>query len=1362
MGPLGAGRAGSCLALGLIFALLAAAGASAAAPEELLKVPPDGAGGASAGRIDLPRDIAADPRTGHVYVSDRNNDRISEFTAWGEFIKAWGWNVAPGAVDEEQEVRVRASEGQFRLGFEGDETPDLAHDAGAAEVEAALEALPAIASGGGGVTVSGGTGTHLRIYVVRFDAGPLAGGDVAQLSAADGTAPLGGVAEAGVSATTRANGAAAGVGPETCTTTSGCQEGIGGNEPGQFNAPKGVAVDASSGVYVFENLLDGSSFRLQKFSSAGEFLWMAGGGVNQGGGTPANPGNLCTAQHLENGDTCGAGASGTGDGEFSNLFAVNNYVAYNPVADTIVVGDKDRIQEFNPDGSFAGKVSFAAINAVSPQFPAAGTIKALAVDGAGNTYVSLQGVSPADSERVFKLSPSTAPPVEVTDVLAVKTPEEKGINPLALETDVEDNVYVVRDRFGPSNEALGYEVLGFDSSGACIVGLCPGEGFAAKGPSAQLLGLGTNLCAGSEAPGNLYVATFGGGSYFTGYGTPPIGCEPPPVRAPDITAQYAVSAGTTGASVQARINPHFWPDTRFHVQYGTEPCSAGGCTAEQPAPPGVLLTGKSVEATLTGAKVPLAGLQPDTTYHFRFVAASGGGETVGGEASFKTFAPEATEPCANDAFRAGPSAKLPDCRAYELVSDLAKGSADITAPNITAQTQSSTSGERFTYSSATAFADPEGGPAVSQYLTERREGDRVVEAGDTDDGWQSEAIAPPRTRPVTNSLEVKLDNEFKAFSADLCSAWLRPVFDPALTADAVPGYLNLYRRDNCAGGDYEALTTEKPRQEQVALSGYIGLELQGLSAGAKRAIFVSNGQLTDDAPPRSVECTTKGDACNPQLYERDEAGELHYVCILPNGEPVDPDVHSCFAGTAREVVGGGREGSFQNAISADGERIFWSVGPLSTGLQPAVGPGPIYVRIREEDKTLLVSAASDSRYWTAADDGGEAIFTSGGNLFSFDVDAALAEEAGATDQIASGVVGVLGASQDASRVYFASTVAIPASGQNSEKEEAEPGEPNLYLWERGPDSYAFVGTLSNEDLVDLSSDVSPLALEPLKRISRVSDDGLHALFNTTAPLKTDYDNTDAVEDRPASEVYLYDAAEAELRCVSCNPSGARPTGSELVSARGAGQKIWAAAQIPPAERALHASRVLSADGRRAFFESYEALVLRDTNGLQDVYQWEEAGAGSCDAGDPTFNEDSGGCVELISSGESPRESNFLDASPSGDDVFFSSLSSLVPPDFGLIDVYDARVDGGFRYPEPEPPCEGEACQSPPAPPPVITPSSAAVTGEGNAKPEGKPKPCGKGKRRVTRKGKARCVKKKQAGKRKARKRRGSGNGRAGR
>ena len=54
-----------------------------------------------------------------------------------------------------------------------------------------------------------------------------------------------------------------------------------------------------------------------------------------------------------------------------------------------------------------------------------------------------------------------------------------------------------------------------------------------------------------------------------------------------------------------------------------------------------------------------------------------------------------------------------------------------------------------------------------------------------------------------------------------------------------------------------------------------------------------------------------------------------------------------------------------------------------------------------------------------------------------------------------------------------------------------------------------------------------------------------------------------------------------------------------------------------------------------------------------MYEYEPAGNGSCTAQE--------GCTGLISSGTSPQESAFLDASENGDDAFFVTAQPLVAP-----------------------------------------------------------------------------------------------------
>jgi hypothetical protein len=205
---------------------------------------------------------------------------------------------------------------------------------------------------------------------------------------------------------------------------------------------------------------------------------------------------------------------------------------------------------------------------------------------------------------------------------------------------------------------------------------------------------------------------------------------------------------------------------------------------------------------------------------------------------------------------------------------------------------------------------------------------------------------------------------------------------------------------------------------------------------------------------------------------------------------------------------------------------------------------------------------------------------------------------------------------------------------------------------------------------------------------------------------TGYDNTAATgkectkgEGGPTSclEVFEYDALSGELVCASCNPSGLRPLGQSNLSL----MRVVPTAFFPQPENLTAAGRL--------FFESQDALSPKDTNGhIQDVYEWEPEGIGSC--------ERAGGCLFLISSGHSTGDSMFMNATPSGEDAFFITRERLVPEDLDeMLDLYDARVGGGFEVPETAP-CEGEGCRGPASePPPQPGAGSQSFNGPGNEK-----------------------------------------------
>ncbi len=806
-----------------------------------------------------------------------------------------------------------------------------------------------------------------------------------------------------------------------------------------------------------------------------------------------------------------------------------------------------------------------------------------------------------------------------------------------------------------------------------------------------------------------------------------------------IEAEWVASVAAKEATLKAIINPE-GSATTYHLEYGTD-TSYGNSTHE------AVVGSDEVGHTVTSL---VEGLAPGVTYHWRVVATNSVGASEGPDRTFTTHAisSEGEPGCPNQEFRTGSSAHLPDCRAYEMVSPVDKSNGDIiTRLNLTgfltALDQSSVDGNGFTYSSYRAFANPEGAPYTNQFLARRTPGN----------GWQTKAIDPPRFGD-TFIAKVELENDYKAFSGDLSSAWLVHESEPTLSPCAPAGFANIYRRTE-ASDTYEALNCATPMLEARGFSP----ELQGFSADGSAAVFRADDKLTANASEATT-FTELGLRTNYQVYESIE-GDLRLISVLPNGIATTANAS---AGTAlsNDFTNHNREQSVSHAVSSDGTRVFWSTG---------LSAGPIYLRLNtneeqsasgacdEADKACTMevsgSVTSEPAYFqTANSEGTKALFTViegplAGNLYEFDATAEPPASHLIAEKVQVPIPGgngskaygsILGASNDLSRIFFASEEASSAA----EAEGAEKGEANIYFYNAG--ATRFVGALSTADLGTTNNYGSSIRAQPFKRTARVSADGWSAVFMSSSKSTSEsvgYDNTDALSGEPDAEVYLYDArAEGQagkLRCVSCNPTGARPQGREIASGLNGLPGPWGAATVPPFETQLYQSRYLSDDGNRVFFNSVDALVLGDTNGREDVYQWESPGSGNCSLQHSSYTASSEGCLNLISSGQSPADSHFLDASPTGSDVFFTTVESLLVQDYGLIDVYDARVNGGF----PPPPnsaaaCEGEACQGPLEAPNDPTPASAAFRGAGNVKEPDKAR-CAKGKARR----KGRCVAKKR-------------------
>ena len=265
-----------------------------------------------------------------------------------------------------------------------------------------------------------------------------------------------------------------------------------------------------------------------------------------------------------------------------------------------------------------------------------------------------------------------------------------------------------------------------------------------------------------------------------------------------------------------------------------------------------------------------------------------------------------------------------------------------------------------------------------------------------------------------------------------------------------------------------------------------------------------------------------------------------------------------------------------------------------------------------------------------------------------------------------------------------------SQGQTAASNEPTPNQnPNLYKLDIASGTITFIAPLNGSD----GNDWSPTSLS-----ARVSANGAFVAFTTVNEL-----NTSTFTNTGPPQIYVADGAAAtpKVNCASCAPGGAGAVAGATIN--------------PPYRPIDFASgeflqRYVS-DSGQLFFDTPDALLPAvQNNGVSDVYEWEGNGTGSCASG-----ADNGGCLYLLSGGASSSPSYFANASPSGNDVFFSTWNQLVPQDTDTAaDFYDARVGGGFPPTAPPPSCVGDSCKPPQTeqqPPPTV--ATVTFVGPGN-------------------------------------------------
>lgn len=721
---------------------------------------------------------------------------------------------------------------------------------------------------------------------------------------------------------------------------------------------------------------------------------------------------------------------------------------------------------------------------------------------------------------------------------------------------------------------------------------------------------------------------------------------------PAVSSLSAFDVARTEADVGAQVNPSFAPTT-YHVEYGTS--TAYGQSTPESQPLNVL------DNSYHTVKVRVAGLTPGATYHFRVVATNAFGSVAGSDVMFTTHpVPSSGAGCANQAHREEQSStSLSDCRAYEMVSPVQKDDSDINP----APAMAAVDGSRLFFVSRGSFAGQPTSLAVetTAYLATR---------GST--GWTTQGISLP------NGEFSFVSDGYQGFDPDLSKGiinWIElsrfGTYDPS----AKPGD-NAYMRDTETGA-FELLngTLSSMSNDEGFMWG---------SSDFGKLALTTRSPVVSGTP-----CDSRGPFC---AWEWDH-GTLKLASVLPNGEPTNG------------VVGGSTGEpficNFEHAMSDDGARLFFTAGG-ETGQLYARENGTTTSLISGSERTLPGGATGFGAHFQSAEaaHGNRVLFTTRNSLVNADTDETddlymydytkpaghrltlVSEDHnpeapegaavnGASIVPSSECGGVAGTAEDLRRVYFV------ANNQIVQGAPTAPG-PKLYVWDDTGASprVAYVATLKASDEFDWIAPAVSVRNQGIPRSSRWSRDGRYIAFFSTASLT-------GFENEGERELYRYDAVSGSLDCVTCNPE-AVPVHGEISFGEQSG--------IKPVN---HMPQNVS-DSGQVFFQTTRGLTLHDSNGQGDVYEYD-------------------GELHLISKGTGDSSSLFVDAAPTGSDVFFATRDRLAGWDKdGFYDVYDARVDGGL--PEPPstlPPCEGEACLAAAALPNDATPASATFNGAGD-------------------------------------------------
>ena len=328
---------------------------------------------------------------------------------------------------------------------------------------------------------------------------------------------------------------------------------------------------------------------------------------------------------------------------------------------------------------------------------------------------------------------------------------------------------------------------------------------------------------------------------------------------PVVSEQTATQVTASSAQLLAKVNPQ-GKATTYRFEYIAEADwlangeSFAGATPATKAPLAPLAIGTGTSPVAVGIKVE--GLASSTAYRFRVVATNDTGTAEGErdpktdaeiERSFATYAPPEVfgENCPNDAYRTGPSASLPDCRAWEQASPVDKNGGSIQGTALAARTAGD--GSTITFESTTGVPGGSGSQNFPTYMAKRGAG-----------GWSTTGLLPS---PASGQRAGVL-----GWSADFATAFSE--------AELFGQGTSLVARDTATGTQAEIVPhTPPPDNPEYA---YVGTSEDG-----ETVLFEAR---PEDEANTTLQLTPDAAAGKPNLYAWDrETGELHLAGVLPDG-----------------------------------------------------------------------------------------------------------------------------------------------------------------------------------------------------------------------------------------------------------------------------------------------------------------------------------------------------------------------------------------------------------------------------------------------------------------------------------------------